>query len=182
MPQNRKSGPNKTNETSPNDKDIIEPQEIIKALPKGIPKDVKEKLLVAIAQYQFVGPLPPPGILEGYSKIDKSFPERIVKMAEKEQKHRHIQQKKHLNEEIEIIKYGAETERIDLTRGQIFGFCIGIIAIIAGAITAILGQPIVGGFIGFGGVAGLVSVFILGRGKQVNKKKENKEKEKKEKS
>ena len=37
-----------------------------------------------------IGPIPPPEILKGYKEIDPSFPERIFKMAEKEQRFRHI--------------------------------------------------------------------------------------------
>lgn len=181
MPNNKKRGNSETKKPPNRKKEIVilEPQKLIKSLPKDTPKDVREAISVIMSQYQFTGPLPPPKILAGYADINQTFPERIMKMAEKEQKHRQRQQKKHLAEELKIVKYGAETERIDITRGQIFGFFIGITAIVAGTITALLGQPIVGGLIGFGGVAGLVSVFIIGRsGKNSKKMKETKENEK----
>ena len=50
-------------------------------------------------------------------------------------------------------------------RGQIFGLIIGMTAIISGALTAYFGSQWAGGFIGGGGVIGLVSVFVLGRRK-----------------
>ena len=46
--------------------------------------------------------------------------------------------------------------------GQIFGFLIGIFAIVTGGYTALNGAPIPGGFIGTAGVVGLVSVFVIG--------------------
>ena len=49
--------------------------------------------------------------------------------------------------------------------GQVFGFLIGMTAIISGAVTAYHGSEWAGGFIGGGGVIGLVSVFVLGRRK-----------------
>jgi uncharacterized membrane protein len=49
--------------------------------------------------------------------------------------------------------------------GQIFGLVIGMTAIISGALTAYHGSQWAGGFIGGGGVIGLVSVFVLGRRK-----------------
>jgi len=56
--------------------------------------------------------------------------------------------------------------QIDVTRrGQIFGLIIGMTAIISGALTAYHGSEWAGGFIGGGGVIGLVSVFVLGRRK-----------------
>ncbi len=54
--------------------------------------------------------------------------------------------------------------RITIARwGQVFGFVIGMAALIAGAFSAYHGQQIAGSFIGAGGVIGLVSVFVLGR-------------------
>ena len=47
--------------------------------------------------------------------------------------------------------------------GQVFGLIIGLTAIISGSLTAYHGSPLAGGFIGGGGVIGLVSVFVLGR-------------------
>jgi len=49
--------------------------------------------------------------------------------------------------------------------GQVFGLIIGLAAIISGSLTAYHGSPLAGGFIGGGGVIGLVSVFVLGRRK-----------------
>ena len=49
--------------------------------------------------------------------------------------------------------------------GQVFGLIIGVTAIISGALTAYHGSEWAGGFIGGGGVIGLVSVFVLGRRK-----------------
>jgi len=49
--------------------------------------------------------------------------------------------------------------------GQVFGLVIGLTAIICGALTAYHGAEWAGGFIGGGGVIGLVSVFVLGRAK-----------------
>lgn len=49
--------------------------------------------------------------------------------------------------------------------GQVFGLIIGLTAIISGALTAYHGAQLAGGFIGGGGVIGLVSVFVLGRRK-----------------
>ncbi len=46
--------------------------------------------------------------------------------------------------------------------GQVFGFLIGMTAIISGVLTAYNGSQWAGGFIGGGGVIGLVSVFVLG--------------------
>ena len=54
-------------------------------------------------------------------------------------------------------------DRTERRTGQYLGFLIGVIAIIAGGITAAYGQPITGGLIGASGVIGLVAVFVFGR-------------------
>lgn len=107
---------------------------------------------VTAQRVQFEGPLPPPDILSRYDDIQPGFAERIVIMAEKEQGHRHSL------ESMVVTSSFREAQR-----GQRYGLLIGVVAIIAGAITAIAGAPVPGSIIGGGGVIGLVSVFVLGR-------------------
>lgn len=58
-----------------------------------------------------------------------------------------------------VLRATAKEARL----GQIFGFLIGTISIVAGSVTAIMGAPWPGGFIGTAGVVGLVYVFVKGR-------------------
>lgn len=44
---------------------------------------------MSVSSQSFSGPLPPPQILEEYKSAGANIPDRIVKMAEKEQAHRH---------------------------------------------------------------------------------------------
>jgi len=98
------------------------------------------------------GPLPPPDILAKYEHIQKGLVDRIVSMAEKESAHRH-----------EVDKLCLNKAFSQQSRGQIFGFLIGIVAIIAGTCAAILGNTLAGSIIGGSGVISLVSVFVIGR-------------------
>lgn len=100
----------------------------------------------------FIGPLPPPEVLASYEAIQPGFAERIVRLAESEAEHRRAQERRALMAEIWEVRLG-----------QIFGLLIGALTIVAGAWTAAQGHPITGGVIGTAGVAGLVSVFIVGR-------------------
>ena len=121
----------------------------------------------AIFQASFrTGPIPDPITLEQYNRVLPNAADRIVSMAEKEQEHRHRMQEKLINAQVPDTKQ----ERNERKLGQIFGWSIGVISIIAGTITVNLGSPIAGGFIGSAGVAGLVSVFVLGRREQENTK------------
>ncbi len=56
-------------------------------------KELKSKepnrVILKKAAQLFEGPIPPPQILKGYKDIDDSFPDRILKMAEKDLQTRH---------------------------------------------------------------------------------------------
>jgi uncharacterized membrane protein len=102
-----------------------------------------------------VGGLPDPAILEGYEKIVHGSAARILAAFEAESAHRR---------KLEEIAQAAQIA--DTRRGQFFGLLIGLAAIISGAMTAIYGHEWAGGFIGGGGVIGLVSVFVIGRARR----------------
>lgn len=106
----------------------------------------------------FSGPIPPPDILAHYNEIAPGAADRIIAMAESEVAHRQDCEKQALSSEISDVK-----------RGQIFGFIIGLIAILSGAITALNGSEWAGAAIGSAGVIGLVSVFVYGRSNKQNK-------------
>lgn len=78
-------------------------------------------------------------------------------MAEEETRHRHEMEKRMLASDIK-----------EASRGQFFGFLIGIFTICAGVLCVYLNHPVTGGLIGGGGVIGLVSVFIMGRSKSTS--------------
>jgi uncharacterized membrane protein len=169
--------PSNKREKSKKKKNLHKPSEIIKEF-KESPPDVKkevsrspEVIKSVLETFSFSGPLPPPEVLEKYGDINKSFPERIIKMAEKEQKNRHLNNKK----ELELLRYRLETERKDILRGQMFGFIIGLSVVIGGVLCAIFVNPWIGGAIATTGVASLVSVFIIGRSGQKDKTPKKKE-------
>ena len=58
----------------------------------------KEISLIATQAYQ--GPIPPPQLMEGYAKIDPSFPDRIFKLVEKNLDEQYKHQKK-----MDILQY-----------------------------------------------------------------------------
>lgn len=138
------------------------------------PGPVSPAVTTAIAEVEYFGPVPPPSLLEHYSRISPGFAERVLKMAEEEASHRRRQE--NLAQEAELAAQQKEFEaNIALQResqsafaretrlGQWLAFCIGIFAIGAGSYVAAHGAEVAGAFIGSGGVIGLVSVFIYGR-------------------
>ncbi len=107
----------------------------------------------------FHGPLPAPEDLERYESIHPGFAEQIMTMAVNEQGHRHKYEGMRVTQEIENHK----ARNKEATRGQYFGLFIGLAAIGCGTYLAAIGQEWVGGFLGTGGVIGLVAVFVFGR-------------------
>ena len=110
----------------------------------------------------FFGPLPPPDVLERYEQLAPGFAERILAMAENEQKHRHQRETEALQQE--IANHQARNKEVK--RGQWFGFTIGLTALSIGAWLTKSGNPWPGGFIGTGGVIGLVAVFLFSHKQQ----------------
>jgi uncharacterized membrane protein len=110
----------------------------------------------------FRGPIPPPQILADYEKILPGSTERIITMAEKQSAHRQ-------SLEMIAVKSGANDSRL----GLIFGLIIGLAALCLAGFCSYIGSPIVGGLIGFGGLTGLVSVFVIGK-KMNREERENK--------
>ena len=87
-------------------------------------------------------------------------------MAEKEQQHRHQQDRKALQADIN----DAGEQNLEARRGQVFGFSIGAIAIIAGATAAVMSAEWSGGFIGSAGASAQLPSLSLGEGAQAHKK------------
>jgi len=105
------------------------------------------------------GPMPHPEVLEAYNQLVPGAAERILVTFEKETEHRQSLERKTLDAQVE----DAKADRSERRLGQIFAFLIGVVAISWGGIAAIKGAEITGGFIGVGGVAALVWVFIRGQ-------------------
>ena len=85
-----------------------------------------KKILVARAEYS--GPLPAPHVLAEYGQVMPGLPEKIVRMTEREQEHRHGLER----EELAILQEAARSEARRLMTGQIGGLCFAAFLIAAG--------------------------------------------------
>src|ERR1700688_998417 len=93
-------------------------------------------------------------LLDKIEKIASSSPEIAKQLLDEFKKN---------SEHIREMDRRALHAQITITYlGQLFGLIIGMTAIISGALIANQGSQWAGGFIGGGGVIGLVSVFVLG--------------------
>lgn len=130
---------------------IIDDADIPEKLPTTREEYKKQIAKVVVRHQAFSGPIPPPSFLKEYEEILPNAADRILTMAEKQGEHRRFMEKTWLKLSNREVHFG-----------QILGFLIGVIAIVAGAYTAINGAGISGGLLGTSGVVGLVTVFVVG--------------------
>lgn len=78
-------------------------------------KDDNQGPLAVEASYSFMGPIPPPGILAGYNSVVPNGADRVIRMAEKEQAHRH-------NTEANIVNKESFEKRV----GLVFAFILAL--------------------------------------------------------
>ena len=105
-----------------------------------------------LQQYIHQGPLPPPEQLLKYEEACVGAAERIITMAEIQARHR---------QELEKITIKRQTR--NSTLGLLFGFVIGMTAIISGAWVSMAGYSWEGFATSFAGLGSLVGVFVYGK-------------------
>lgn len=98
---------------------------------------------------QFYGPIPPAEEIREWDEILPGSADRVLKMAEKEQRHRHEQEKR-------IVSYEYQWKK----RGQLIGAIIGIIGMGGGIVLSYLGKDISGLGALISTLAGLVYVYV----------------------
>lgn len=116
------------------------------------PKLRQALLQITHHQQHFSGPMPPPEYLVAYEKIVPGIAKELFDGVKADSAHIRTMQRDAL-----------KAQKRDSLLGQIFGFLIGLFAIGCGTYASVNGAPLAGGFIGGGGVAALVAVFVLGK-------------------
>lgn len=108
--------------------------------------DKKEEVKASIGKAaSFSGPFPPPQILDAYNQPIEDGAERIMSYTEREQAHRFEMDEK-------TLEY--------YSRGQTFGFILGLIGVAGGLLIAYEGQGLVGFGAFFSSLASLVGIFM----------------------
>lgn len=86
---------------------------------------------LSISRQLIKSPIPPPDWLAGYKQIEPTAPERILRLAENEQQHRHEMERMivesqidHQRTESKINEREQETDRWLANRGLVFAFII----------------------------------------------------------
>lgn len=127
-----------------------EEQEQLQELLERSGRDLQESILMQ--RMTVSGPLPPPQVLQQYGEVLPDAPERIVTMAENEQKHRHQVESNALQGQIALDR-----------RGQRFGLTIGLSALGVALFLGLNDQELAASIIGGIDLVALVGVFVYGR-------------------
>lgn len=109
----------------------------------------------------FIGPIPPPQILEGYERVCPGAASRIIEMAEQQGSNRRLIEQSLAASSQEEMRLGFREART----GQFCAVIVALAFIVAGAYVAITGHPWPGALLGGGGVGlqALVATFVRGR-------------------
>jgi uncharacterized membrane protein len=98
------------------------------------------------------GPLPSPEVIAGYEKVLAGSADRIIKMAEKEQDHRHK------------VQLRFQTQQAGITfAGQAFAFSMGMFGIGGGIYLVVNNKSIAGFGVFFTSLATLMGLFFYNR-------------------
>jgi uncharacterized membrane protein len=120
---------------------------------------------IAVAMAQFVGPLPPPAMLEHYNRVFPGCAERIIKMAEGQALHRQ-------GLEQAVVQSKIDNER----RGQWCAFVLGMTGVIGAVLLLAMGRDLAGFGIFVVSLGSLIGVFIVAQrtqAKELDEKRKN---------
>lgn len=108
------------------------------------------------AEYTHKGPLPTPSDFLAYGEVLPDAPERILRMAEEEQRHRHEIE----NSKIEIMKEQQQADNKNGRIGLIAGIIIVICVLAVGYYLIINGKEASGWASIIGAAAAIITAFI----------------------
>lgn len=125
-----------------------------------------EERLEQLSESSFSGPIPPPDVLSEYREIDSSFPERCMKMAEKEQEHRHAMEREITELEkkkLEMAQDFVPREQNLKSRGQSFAFILATTAFGMIAFSVWMKDSTTAGILAGTTITALAAIFVTGR-------------------
>ncbi|MBQ7252595.1 MAG: DUF2335 domain-containing protein [Kiritimatiellae bacterium] len=111
---------------------------------------------ISIQQQIHSGPLPPPEALQLYEAALPGLAERIVSMAEAEQRERFRREDFRHEEAMLASRHAFQAERL----GQIFALIASLCLISGSVVCVVLGSPWIGAALAGTTLVGVVSAFI----------------------
>lgn len=128
----------------------LDPVPQLKALPEQTRTVVVEQIsevAIAVSHSTWAGQFPPPQILSEYDRIQPGLADRIFRMAEDDLAHTRSMDR-------QLATY--------MSRGQIFGFVLALIAIASSVYLILNGERLIGGGIGAAMLISIVTLFVRG--------------------
>ncbi|SDX37347.1 DUF2335 domain-containing protein [Flavobacterium degerlachei] len=122
---------------------------------------IRKISMMSVTQNHHSGPLPSSETMVQYNSVIPNGADRIMIMAEKQQEHRMI-----------IEKTAIKSQLSQSNKGQIFGFVLCILIIIASTYLGSTGHETIGSILGSTTIIAMASIFVLGK---LNKPKKTKE-------
>lgn len=127
--------------------------EAIEPVLKRLPSEQRDAIIEVVEQQlSHSGPLPPPAQLREYETVLPGLAERIVRLTEREQEHRH-----------EIVDLAVRRSARLRDRGQALGMLAMVLVLAFCLVLIHAGQPATAGAVAIALVIGVVSIFVIGR-------------------
>lgn len=123
--------------------------------PEGDPPSATDEVRQFFQFMSYLGPLPPPDMLEAYERILPGAAKRIFDRLERQVEHRHWAEKAKLQADIAAQR-----------KGQVFGFLIAMAGLGGGFALIWNGSSGVGLALFIATLASFASVFVVGKVKQ----------------
>lgn len=139
--------------TSAADVERVSEIEAIDPVLQQLPSEQREAIIAVVErQLSHSGPLPPPAQLREYDAVLPGLAERIVRLTEREQEHRH-----------QIVDLTVRRSARLRDRGQLLGMLALVLVLAFGGLLIWAGQPATAGAVAIALVIGVVSIFVIGR-------------------
>lgn len=147
------------------DNNTIDIDSFIQSLPAN-KRNIAKRVIIGIAESKvYQGPIPPPEDFREYEAVLPGASKEILDMAKNQQKHR-----------IEIEKQIVGHEIKSESRGQLYGFILGVLCIVGALFSSYTGNYKLSYFLATTTLLGAIGVFVLRKFPELfSKKKEGDE-------
>lgn len=129
---------------------MMEDPDLLERVSRRLPLELKRVIVSKMTMYS--GPLPDPDTMLRYKQVQDDAADRIIKMAEKEQAHRHSTDHKRL-----------DNDRKAKALGQILGIASVVMVLALSAWLGYCGHPASAATVATGVTASLAAVFVFGQ-------------------
>jgi uncharacterized membrane protein len=121
---------------------------------------VKPSKFVEMVQIRYDAPIPPPGMMAEYERVQPGSVDRIISMAESQANHRQSLESRKLNSDI-----------ANEGRGQNYAFILSLVAMLGGIFLIWQGKDVYGFILLIATLVTLAGVFIGGRYSQTRERR-----------